>query len=128
MIQNDLFETWYPYWEWECYQHGMYDARTPKKEFIVKAKEILSDEVKCFNAMIKAVINFPKSSNHHLSKYSVNRNPFMGQSACCIECKATEEETRIAWCQLTYEQQIKANLISQQVIKMWESGEINAKN
>lgn len=117
---NDMFEVWQPYWMWECYQDGMWKDITPRKDFIKRAKIVLSNSNLCFEAMKGAVINYKNSAMHNLSKYNQNRNPWMGQAACCYLVNATEEETRIAWCQLTFEQQKTANEISQKVIKMWE--------
>jgi hypothetical protein len=123
---GDFFDVWLPYTEWECYQDGMWKDISPRKEVVKRAKIVLANPGLCVEAMKGAVINYRHSAMHHLSKYHSNRNPWMGQSACCYLVGATEEETRIAWSQMNQVQQIKANEISQNVIKMWERQCLNA--
>jgi hypothetical protein len=118
---SDLFERWHPYWNWECYTGGMWDQRKKQMNRIQECAKLLSTPDKCRAAMLRAVEKYPISAQQHLSKHT-GRKPWMGQSACCIELGATEEETRIAWnFYMTPEAQSSANAIADEVIGRWET-------
>ena len=88
---------------------------------VQQCARLLADSVLCKEAMEKAVDSYPISAEQHLSKPG-NRNPWMGQAACCVWLSATEEETRIAWnFYMTKEEQDSANNIARHVIARWES-------
>jgi hypothetical protein len=115
----DLFEKWHPYWDWECFKYGMWESRKKDMNKIQQASSILSDEVKCRQAMIGAVNAYPISAEQHLSKHQGKR-PWIGQAACCFACGATEEETRIAWnFYMTSKSQEMANRVADEVIDLW---------
>lgn len=82
---------------------------------------LLSYPDRCRAAMLQAIAQYPISAEQHLSKHS-GRRPWMGQSACCVELGATEEETRIAWnFYMTPDAQASANAIADEVIAKWEA-------
>lgn len=88
---------------------------------VQQCAKTLSDEFLCRNAMISAVNAYPISAEQHLTKINGKR-PWIGQAACCFACRATEEETRIAWnFYMTKEAQDRANKIADEVIAQWES-------
>lgn len=117
---NDLFEKWFPYWNWECFINGMWDKRRNMDSNIKKCKELLSDKKSCEAAMISVITQWPISSAQHLSKSSGKR-PWLGQAACCYALGATEEETRIAWnFYMTPEEQTLANKVADEVIDIWQ--------
>ena len=88
---------------------------------IQQCARLLADPDACKEAMEMAVDKYPISAEQHLSKQG-NRNPWMGQSACCVWFGATEEETRIAWnFYMTKEEQDSANNIAKLVIASWEA-------
>lgn len=119
-LSSDMFDVWHPYWVWECYKLGMWSGEPPRKQFIKMAAEALKSE-SLYSNMIKAVDNMPNSAQHNLSKPWLNRAPWLGQAACLVACGATEEETRLAWCQkLTFDQQVTANEQAKKAIKYWE--------
>ena len=120
MFQSDFFVYSYPYWDWECYQDGMWNNRKAEKRNVSRARFVLSNRNLCLEAMRLAVLNYPNSAMHHLSKFNLNRHPWMGQSACCFLVGTTEEETRLAWNTLSIKEQDIANNISQTVIDAWE--------
>ena len=122
MQQNDLFSIWHPYTEWECYQSGMWESRGPKRKNIEAASAVLGVADVCEKAMRNAIKQYPKAAEHHLTKLG-NRRPWIGQAAC-VAYGATEEETRLAWCNLlTDEQREIANAIADVVIADWERGD-----
>lgn len=87
---------------------------------IQECAKVLSDPVRCRDAMQQAIEDYPISAEQHLSKAG-NRRPWMGQSACCAMLSATEEETRVAWnFYMTPSAQASANSIADEVISKWE--------
>lgn len=104
------------YREWEDYKAGMW-GKEVKTEQIEKSKQVLND---CLPAMQRVVEEWPISSKHNLSNANSNRRSWLGQAACCIEVGSTEFETRMAWKELTKEQQSDANKCADFVIKEWE--------
>ena len=117
---NDLFERWHPYWNWECYQDGMWQQRRNQLNKVQQAAKLLSTKDGCLNAMQKAIEQYPISAQQHLSK-GYGKRPWMGQAACLVELGASEEETRIAWnFYMTKEAQDIANVIADGVIAHWE--------
>lgn len=120
MQKSDLFSVWLPYTDWECWKHGMWANRRPKKVNITSAALVLSAPDRCEDAMRSALQRFKRSALHHLTKFG-NRRPWVGQAACLDACGATEEETRLAWCVvLTEAQREVANAKADLVIAEWE--------
>ena len=121
-LSSDMFDVWLPYWDWECYQCGMWSGEPPRKDTVKKAAEILNSSDQLYTFMIKAIESMPNSAKHNLSKPWLNRAPWLGQSACFIAVGATEEETRLAWCQkMTFEKQVAANNQAKKAMRYWES-------
>jgi hypothetical protein len=120
-LSSDMFDIWHPYWNWECYQLGMWSGETPRKDVVKMSAKLLKDSESLFNFMVRAIDEMPNSAQHNLSKPYLNRAPWLGQSACFLYCGATEEETRLAWCQkLTYEEQVMANNSAKRACDYWE--------
>lgn len=117
----DLFDYWFPYWEWECYQSGMWENRKNDMSKVQACAKLLSDEKRCEEAMIRAIHDYPISAKQHLTKPNGKR-PWLGQAACCVDFGATEEETRHAWnFYMTEQEQTQANNIADKVIQHWEA-------
>lgn len=88
---------------------------------IQECAKVLTNPVRCREAMQQAIDLYPISAEQHLSKLG-NRRPWMGQSACCAMLGATEEETRVAWnFYMTQAAQASANAIADEVINKWEN-------
>ena len=118
---NDLFERWHPYWNWECYQDGMWKQRRKQMLKIQQCARVLSNADLCRAAMVDAIEAYPISAEQHLSKRE-GRRPWMGQAACSAALGATEEETRVAWnFYMSEESQNLANEIADEIIAEWES-------
>ena len=99
----------------------MWDTRKNDMNKISEAKHTLSNPERCKRAMLGVINEYPISSQQHLSKHWMNRKPWLGQAACCLDCGANEEETRIAWnFYMSKEEQDSANSIADEVIKEWE--------
>lgn len=87
---------------------------------VQQAAKLLSTRDECFEAMQRAVSEYPISARQHLTK-PIGKRPWIGQAACSVQVGATEEETRIAWnFYMTKEAQDMANAIADEVIAGWE--------
>lgn len=105
------------YREWEDYKNGMWNKEV-KTEQIEKSRLLLLSPLE---AMAKVIKEWPVSTKHNLSNAGSNRRSWVGQACCCLNHGATEFETRMAWKELTKEQQQFANQCADQVIKQWET-------
>jgi hypothetical protein len=115
-------EKWHPYWNWECFKSGMYDKRKNDMNKIQECAKLLSNADLCRVAMERAILEYPISTQQHLSK-TQGRRPWIGAAACCVAIGAIEEEVRVAWnFYMTPEQQSLANEIADYVIAEWERG------
>jgi hypothetical protein len=76
--------------------------------------------------MMHAINKWPISCEHNLTCVGMNRQAFIGHAATCIAIECPEYITRLAWHQLTEDQQNKANEKADIAIKIWE--ESYAKN
>lgn len=120
MNRADLFDIWHPYWDWECFKSGMWENRPADNGKIILAEKVLSTPELCRIYMTRSVTQWKKSAEHNLSKCWLNRRPWLGWAACCFSVGATEEETRMAWCnRLSIDQQDEANKIADEVIALW---------
>jgi hypothetical protein len=116
---SDLFERWHPYWDWECYQSGMWVNKRNQNTKILECADLLSNPDTCKEAMLLALSIYHKSAEQHLTK-PVGRRPWLGQAACCVALGATEEETRMAWnTHMTRIAQDRANAIADALIFDW---------
>ena len=71
--------------------------------------------------MIKVVKEWPYACLHNLTNPSINRQAWIGHSACCIAIKCPEDITRLAWHTLTQKQQDDANSQADKAIAHFES-------
>jgi hypothetical protein len=108
--------------KWEDYQNGMYATvnATSGHDLIIKAVEILGTPTLCRAAMERVVSEWPHATEHNLTNTGLNRRAWLGQAACCIMHKTPESLTKIAWGELSEDQQNKANEIAEYVIEQWE--------
>lgn len=106
-----------PFTEWEDFKNGMFGNEV-KLANVEKSKNLLLD---CRDAMTRVITEWPVSSKHNLTNASSNRRSWLGQACCCINHSATEFETRLAWKELTKEQQFNANRIADSIISDWET-------
>jgi hypothetical protein len=104
------------YRDWEDFKNGMY-GKEVRLEFVEHAKNLLLNPIE---AMRQVINNWPVSTRHNLTNSGSNRKSWLGQSACNIAKGCFEFETRMAWKELTKEQQFYANQCADTVIKEWE--------
>lgn len=115
-------QVYYPYWEWEDYQYGMYDS-VPDDEMITLiglARDLLSDPTEFDKEASDMVFNWPISATHNLTNKSINRRAWIGQATCCFALNVPEILTKLAWTELTTEQRNEANNIAQKIIEDYE--------
>jgi len=112
-------QVYYPYWEWEDYQNGMYDMPNKEKEVGMqeKAMEVLRDP---YDAMLSVINEWTISTYQNLSKQGTNKKSWLGQAACCYKYGIPEHVTRSVWNKLTEEERENANNIAEQIIELWE--------
>ena len=109
------------YEKWEDWKAGLYSKSCEDPEgAILESLELLSSPTDLYISMRKVCSEWPLSAEHNMTDTSINRQAWLGQSACCFNHGATEALTRIAWGGLSDKQRIEANKVADQVISDWE--------
>lgn len=110
------------YTEWEDFINGMYKTKVNNEdELINKSKKLLSNEDEFYKVSLKVLDNWIISSNVNLSNKNSNRQSWIGQAACCYSFGSPEIITRKAWGCLDNITKIKANLVADKIIKIYEA-------
>lgn len=104
----------YPYWEWEDYLNGMYETDIKENRIDLSVKLLSSSSL--YAAMKRVINEWPISTDQNFSAYAINKQSWLGQSACCLIHGANEIEVREAWSKLTDKQRIEANKIADKII------------
>jgi len=110
------------YTKWEDYQNGMFSQhdKSDEEELIKDAIYILSNP-EYFDLILSRVFkNWKYSKEENLSNPHANRRAWLGQAACCYDCKVPEVLTRKAWAKLTGEQRFFANKVADKYINGYE--------
>tara|TARA_R110000787_G_scaffold161960_2_gene275324 strand:- start:1119 stop:1517 length:399 start_codon:yes stop_codon:yes gene_type:complete len=116
-----MIQIYYKYTEWEDFQNGMFETKFKNEdELILKAAKLLSNEIEFYNTSLKVLDNWKISSDVNLSNKNSNRQSWIGQAACCYAFGVPEILTRKAWNGLDNTIKIKANLIADKIIKVYE--------
>jgi hypothetical protein len=113
---------YHPYHVWEEYKFGMWRSVFGKEreEFLQKAFEFTSDANLYGRWMLRVIEEWPYSCEHNLSCTEMNRQAWIGHAAVCLAIGCPEDITRLAWHQLTIEQQDAANKKADEAIEQWE--------
>lgn len=121
---------YHPYHVWEDFVNGMWRKVDKKEEmvFLKESIEFTSDSTLYGLYMIWVIKVWPFGCEHNLSCISMNRQAWIGQSAVCMAIGSPEYITRLAWHQLTKDQQDKANVKADEAIKIWEENYAKDKN
>lgn len=114
---------YHPYWLWEDYLNGMFnDSKLQNEDDLIQKCTNLFSVPSAFDKACEMVINKWKiSTKENLSNTSQNRNAWIGAACCSIIHNAPEYITRIAWANLTIEQQNIANRIAKKHILKYET-------
>ena len=107
---------------WEDYRAGMFDIGL-SGDRIAAAKELLNSPNKLKNAMMKTAFEWVHAADVNLSNIGRNRQAWLGQSACCLACGATDTETKATWRMLSDDSQATANHVADLVINQWENNQ-----
>ncbi len=110
------------YETWEDYRAGMY--RSVHKSLEEKYKSLaikhLSDHPELFNSMKTVIEVWPISAKENLSDEGYNRQPWLGQAACCHKYGVPESITRIAWMLITEQARKYANMVADKVLQIYD--------
>lgn len=105
----------------------MYANERPREHKIAASAGLLSDRIRCVEAMRRVVESWPVSTSQNLSNTGCNRRAWLGQACCCLECGSTDIETCLAWRSLSSIQQDAANALAELVIAEWEDMNTHAQ-
>lgn len=110
------------YEKWEDNKHGLYLLKDEKKEEnIIKNIELLKNIKELEKYMNKVIKEWKYSCEQNLSNTTMNRQAYLGQSACCLHHGSPAVTTRSSWVKLNKDEQDKANKTADKIIKKWEN-------
>ena len=118
MIQVETGRIYTHYKHWEDYQHGLFKKQSESRQLIDLAVKNLSTPDMCRDSMELVIKQWPVSTAVNLSIPGCQR-PWLGRASNCIRYAIAENITRIAWWQLSIEQQESANNIADEIIDKW---------
>ena len=108
-----------PYWEWECYQQGLY---APIQHDKIDECIVFMQDVRAFGlAMLDVVDLWENSMMNHLTQ-GRNHRSFIGQCAALLAIGASGATTRKAWSTLSPQDQGMANMAADKAYKKWKQG------
>lgn len=112
---------YHPYWLWEDYKNGMWNKipKSEEDEILNLAIQFTSNYKEYGSAMIEVVECWPYTMEHNLTNPSINYKAFIGHCACCYKFGWPEYLVRLAWRELTTNQQNLANNEADRAYKYW---------
>jgi hypothetical protein len=121
---------YYPYSQLEEHQAGMWRQISghDRHSFVALAADLMRVPDRFYDAMLRAVEEWPRSCEMALTTPGLNRRAWMGHAGCCIATGSPEELTRLAWHTLTRPEQELANLAADDAIAEWERRYRHADN
>jgi hypothetical protein len=121
-VRDDLKRIYHHYTKLEEFKSKMWKTISgEERERLVKiAFDFTSDHNLYGEWMLKVLDAWPNSCEQNLGCVDMNRQAWIGHAAVAIAIDCPEDITRIAWHQLTQEQQDKANLKADHAISVWE--------
>ena len=112
--RNAMKKQWFPFWLWEDYQNGMFEAID--ESMIPECVALLSDQPRFYRSATRMVSHWTISAAENLTNKHCNRNAWIGQATCCFELKATERTTKAAWAIMAVDDKIEANCTARRII------------
>ncbi len=108
---------------WEDYLSGMWrDTYGAERQAYLKRAIRFTGNASLYGRwMMRVVRRWPYACLENLSDIGRNRQAFIGHAACCLALGCPEDITRLAWHQLTQQQQDAANAEADKAIAYWES-------
>ena len=73
-----------------------------------------------YDTCVELLKNWRIASDVNMTNCDINRRAWLGAAACCYKFKVPEIATRIAWNNLTDQEQEAANKIAQNIINDYE--------
>ena len=124
MILKKVKQIYHPYWDWECYKHGMYSTDTviDGKE---KYRDFLSDLGRFNNAMTEVTKKWTISCEHFLTSPDINRVAWLGQASMCIDT-GISRKYRAGFMLLSDNEQKLANEAAMEVLINWVNNNGNS--
>jgi hypothetical protein len=109
------------YEKWEEIQAGMWRnvPASERQDLMDRAAILMKDTESFYQAMRRAITEWPFSCEHHLTG-GFNRQAWIGHAGCCIAVNSPEDITRLAWHNLSQDQQDLANAAADKAIAEWE--------
>lgn len=119
---------WFHYQDLEEYKRGMWKIvrGDDRKRNSTAAANLMRNCEAFKTAMYSAVRDWPNSCAFNLTSDAVNRIAWLGHAGCCIGAGSPEENTRIGWHMLNFDEQAKANAAALEVLNYW--CEVNAQD
>lgn len=118
-----LRRIYHPYHTWEDFRAGMW--RHPSADDMTThfqpAIAFTGDAERYGAWMLHVTREWPRACEHNLTNVSINRKAWVGHAACCLALGCPELITRLAWHQLTQQQQDDANAAAAHAITAWET-------
>lgn len=116
-------QVFHPYNKWEDFKWGMYEKTCfmDEHQMITECEMILKCPQWLWESMTFVSHNWLYAAEHNLTNVNRNRQAWLGQAACCFSHGAPEYLTKLAWHNLTAEQQAAANAVADDVIADWEN-------
>lgn len=106
---------------WEDYRAGLYGTDL-NLTLLERSRALLRDPDAFLEAATEMVRAWPNATHHNLSNMWSGRKAWLGQATCCYVHGATSRTTRMAWGDLTNEEQRRANGVAELVREAWERG------
>jgi len=109
---------YYHYTLREDYKNWLYENNKWNDKIELAIELLWSDNL--YNSMCKVLKERPISSNENLTNISQNRQAYLWQASCCLEYWLSSDITIKARQKLDKNTQNKANLIADDVIRLFE--------
>ncbi|MGZ3694115.1 MAG: hypothetical protein ACXWQO_07935 [Bdellovibrionota bacterium] len=115
-------KVWHPYTAWECFTLGMWNfAESKDRNALLREAIKFTGNAELYGSwMMKVIVAWPVSCEHHLTDDSSNRRAYIGHAAACLAIQCPEDITRKAWGFLSRYQQDEANHKADLAIAEWE--------
>ena len=115
-----------PWSEWEDYQAGMYLGRY-EPAMTSESVALLTSPDRFLETAREMVREWETAAVQNLCRMWTGRNAWIGQASCCYSHQATGLETRVAWGQMTNDQQRAANAVAVKVRNEYERNRRDAQ-
>ena len=122
-MKQKFKRVYHHYTKCEEYQSTMWkDIDSKQKHLLMNLSiDLLSNPDRFYDTCLEIIKNWIYSCEANFTAPTINSQAWLGAAACAINHGANEEVTKLAWRQLTQDQQLEANLIADKVINLWST-------